>query len=799
MKKYTQFKTILIAAMILVMVVSGCGGPEAKKQKFFAKGQELYEAGDYMRARLEFKNALQVDPRFAQGYYMLGKTELQLKNFPKAFGAFKKAVELDDALTDAHLQMGLLLRAAGQLDQALEKAELVLVREPGNPEARVLKGSVLMARGDDAAGSYLAGVLRDGQNDTRIYLMLASAQARQDQRGKARQTLLQGIAAHPEDIPLHLGLAQLYVVQGQADMAEGILKKIVGMAPEDRGHQLNLAKFYWSEGRKQAAEQIVDQFVAADPDDEKTRLTAARFFLDARDLKRAQAALEAGIEALPESLRLRLMLAEVFQQRRQPQMAIQVLTACLAMDASPESLDVLAAQNALARVYLSMRQVDQAQTYVDQVLTQKPNNIDAHLTQGHINLFRGEGEAAVNAFRTVKDERSRYIPAYLGLANALLMQKQANLAMDTLKSALKIDPKSRDTRRTLARLHLRDGDPSAAEKELRAMVEAHPGDIRCLLELGDFLAFEKRPAAAEAVYVRALEQFPENPAGYIRLSHFKAHQGDVPEAMGSLEKGLDRNPGSSRLLTVLVQTGIAHQKYARAVDACETFLKISPDSVQAYNLLGFVHTAKKDFATAEKMLKKAIALQPINPAVHDNLAKLYLLQGRKQAAVANLEAAIASMPDSGAAYLTLALIHQRDQDYAKALAVYEKALERNPDFWFAMNNAAFLTGETTRDAAELEKALDLANKALARRPEDPSALDTVGWLHYRLGNYQRALGPIEQALEKAPDNRTILSHMGQVYAALGRPDEAREHLQKALAGEGDFIGRQEAVDVLDKL
>ena len=167
--------------------------------------------------------------------------------------------------------------------------------------------------------------------------------------------------------------------------------------------------------------------------------------------------------------------------------------------------------------------------------------------------------------------------------------------------------------------------------------------------------------------------------------------------------------------------------------------------------------------------------------------------------MANLEATIASMPDSGAAYLTLALIHQQDKAYAKALAVYERALARNPDFWFAMNNAAFLMGETTQDPAELEKALALANKALSRKPEDPSALDTLGWLHYRLGNPKRALGPIEQALAKAPENSTILSHMGMVYFELGRQDEARENLEKALAGKNDFMGRPEAEKVLAKL
>jgi tetratricopeptide (TPR) repeat protein len=58
--------------MVLILSVLSCGGPEEKKMKFFNKGKSLYEKGDYVKASLEFKNALQIDPKFSQAYYMLG-------------------------------------------------------------------------------------------------------------------------------------------------------------------------------------------------------------------------------------------------------------------------------------------------------------------------------------------------------------------------------------------------------------------------------------------------------------------------------------------------------------------------------------------------------------------------------------------------------------------------------------------------------------------------------------------------------------------------------------------------------
>ena len=85
---------------MLSVVLGACGSEETKRARFFDKGKALFEAGDYVKARLEFKNALQIDPKFAEAYYMLGMTELKEGNVKQAYGLFVKTVELDPALLD---------------------------------------------------------------------------------------------------------------------------------------------------------------------------------------------------------------------------------------------------------------------------------------------------------------------------------------------------------------------------------------------------------------------------------------------------------------------------------------------------------------------------------------------------------------------------------------------------------------------------------------------------------------------------------------------------------------------------
>jgi len=131
--------------------------------------------------------------------------------------------------------------------------------------------------------------------------------------------------------------------------------------------------------------------------------------------------------------------------------------------------------------------------------------------------------------------------------------------------------------------------------------------------------------------------------------------------------------------------------------------------------------------------------------------------------------------------------------------VYERALVQNPNFWFAANNLAFLIAENSQSKAEQERAVDLALGALKIRPGDPAILDTLGWVHYRIGNNSQAGELIEQALKGAPDAAILNYHMGMVHYKNGEKEASRDRLQKALESEGDFYGRDTAVTTLEKI
>ena len=119
-----------IVLLVLLTAICGCASQEEKMQQFFETGKTAYHSGDFVKARLAFKNVIQINPKYAQAYYMLGMAELKQNHFQPAFRALQKAVDLDPQLLDAQLQLGRLLLSARQVQAAMEKVDLILDQRP---------------------------------------------------------------------------------------------------------------------------------------------------------------------------------------------------------------------------------------------------------------------------------------------------------------------------------------------------------------------------------------------------------------------------------------------------------------------------------------------------------------------------------------------------------------------------------------------------------------------------------------------------------------------------------------------
>ncbi|MDH5570627.1 MAG: tetratricopeptide repeat protein, partial [Gammaproteobacteria bacterium] len=87
------FKSFILS--IIVLALASCGGADERKLKYLEKGKVYLEKNDLDKAKVEFKNVVQIDPKFAEAYYYFGRLEERKKELGKAISYYRKAVELD--------------------------------------------------------------------------------------------------------------------------------------------------------------------------------------------------------------------------------------------------------------------------------------------------------------------------------------------------------------------------------------------------------------------------------------------------------------------------------------------------------------------------------------------------------------------------------------------------------------------------------------------------------------------------------------------------------------------------------
>jgi tetratricopeptide (TPR) repeat protein len=79
----------------------------------------------------------------------------------------------------------------------------------------------------------------------------------------------------------------------------------------------------------------------------------------------------------------------------------------------------------------------------------------------------------------------------------------------------------------------------------------------------------------------------------------------------------------------------------------------------------------------------------------------------------------------------------------------------------------------------LDEGMAMIKRAVQQRPDDGYIVDSLGWAHYQLGEYEEAVKQLERAIELKPEDPTINDHLGDAYWRVGREREA--HFQWAHA------------------
>src|SRR6266852_4710009 len=140
---------LLLVGFLIPALLTGCNrDPNVRKQKFLESGNRYFAEGKYREAAIQYANAVQVDPRFAQAHYQLAETYLKLRDLNRAYQELMRTVELAPDNYPAHVDLANLLISARDLKQAQTHLDILREKQPNSPDTHEAWANLYSAQND---------------------------------------------------------------------------------------------------------------------------------------------------------------------------------------------------------------------------------------------------------------------------------------------------------------------------------------------------------------------------------------------------------------------------------------------------------------------------------------------------------------------------------------------------------------------------------------------------------------------------------------------------------------------------
>ncbi|WP_422373549.1 tetratricopeptide repeat protein [Hoeflea sp.] len=350
-----------------------------------------------------------------------------------------------------------------------------------------------------------------------------------------------------------------------------------------------------------------------------------------------------------------------------------------------------------------------------------------------------------------------YIRTVMALASMEAREGNKRAALDALSAGEDFTPNYAPLA-ALRQLIEEDGKPQPGIRT------AQQGASAALFTLAAAL---NRDGAEETVavylqFARALD--PDDAATLVVLGGLKERLGKIEDAIALYDMVPQESP--MRRVSEL-QLGLALadlDRNAEAKDHLKSLIESDPSDLRSYLAYGSVLSRDKDYVEMALNYETAISIAGPTPTRNDwNL------------------------------FFQAGIAHERLKQWPRAEAHFKRALELYPDQPQVMNYLGYSWIDMNMN---LEEGMDLIRAAVDLRPNDGYIVDSLGWAHYRLGEYEDAVRELERAVELRPADPTINDHLGDAYWKVGRKLEATFQWNRALSNDPDEELKQTIEDKL---
>lgn len=446
----------------------------------------------------------------------------------------------------------------------------------------------------------------------------------------------------------------------------------------------------------------------------------------------------------------------------------------------------------------------------------------AHYSQAIISeLTLGGADESLRQTRLAAELDPSNLDLGIKAGAGYLARKEYPQAIASLFRTLSYHSDSPELNLLLGMAYQASGDVTGAARCYGRVVALRPdwaeGYLRqAALELG-----REREDKAIAVLSRGLNKVSE-PAALLEfldnLGRIHAYKGEAKEAIRCFEPVALKTSSNAAVRELLGRCYAAVGNKKKAVAELTAAMGLQPSNARLPMALGDIAEDSGDAAKAIEFYGRAVQCEKTDPEAFVRLATL-LLRSDVAQAIAVLKEGARRFPDDSRIELFLGLIHAQKRQYKEAIArfsaiearlaahpedadkippgfyywygsaceqtgQYEKAerlmetvIAKAPDSDEALNYLAYMWAEK---GVKLDQAMDYVTRALKITPDDPAYMDTLGWIHFKRGDYPAALKALRRACDLIPDDPVVTDHVGDAWHALKNEQKAVEYWKRSL-------------------
>ena len=789
----------LTAASVLVVALTACGGAEDRKEKYLEKGKVFLNDKNYEKARIEFKNVLQIDPKYAEAYYLMGQLEEKRMELLKAVSLYRKAIELDPSHIPAKIELAEIYTIAGTENTIKDAKKLiseVYELEPNNLRAKLVSATLEYKTGSkEKAVISLEKLIAKDSSLVDGGLLLANIYISNEKFDEAKTLLMKLAKDNPQDIQSRMRLAQLSSNKFKdLDLAEKYIKEVIEIDPDKYIYRLTLSRFYGRSDQINKAEQVLRDAIREDETEAQRYLMVVELLSSRVSIVKAEEELKNMISARPDMYELKFAQAKFYEKIGRLAESKEILSAII----EDKKYDNEGARARILMANYSLTEGDQigAKKYIDEVIAEHPNNQEALILLSKLALINLDAIDAINNLRTVVKNSPKMTEASMMLAKAYELNGESDLAESELKKAIESDPINDIAHANYAEFLLskgrRDDAVAVIDKALTYFKNSYSlsilklklavsrGDDSEILSLLDAME-DSKPSEAEV--------------NTIRGKYFISKK-NVIGAIEQFEKAYKKTEEKYSILNLITSTYLSNNDPKGAHARLQKRLDEKPNDVIANQLIGHVYLAENKISEAREKFLEVAKTKPSWLMPYSSLASTYVMEKKYSKAIDVYLDAINKVDNVEQANMQLAALYEVQKEYAKAMSVYKTVLDSHSSNKVAANNYASLLLDFGDDA-DAKTALALVSgfsiiKQAALR-------DTLAWANVKTGNTAKAIEILKPIVDKIPNVAVYRYHLGYALYVQGNATAAKSHLEIAVASDQDFVGKDKAKELLKSM